>query len=134
MTEQYDDSWTLYAYRNRDFADAINIDYKDDPLPLTGATISLQVRQYDGAAGDPEVEDADVTFTDAAHPTLSGWRRLTLEPSIAKADLAAMPGRNQPDPGDAQAFRYEFKITYADSAQDTLGISDFILSAGVDDT
>ncbi|MBT0667085.1 hypothetical protein HT136_01720 [Novosphingobium profundi] len=125
---------TLYAARNIDFAPTINVDYSGDELPLIGATISMQVRQYAGAAGDPDAEDTGVTFTDGAHPTDPDLRRLVLEPSIAKADLAAMPGQNQPDPGDAQAFVHEFKITYADSGQDSLLSGDFILAAGVDAT
>lgn len=134
MTDQYDSSWTLYAFRNRDFAPTINVDYEGAELPLTGATVSMQVRQYQGAAGDPLLEDADVDFTDIAHPTREGWRRLTLEPRFDRADLAAMPGQNQPDPGDPQTFDHEIKITYADSEQDSLGMGPFVLSAGVDAT
>ncbi|MED5546137.1 MAG: hypothetical protein VYD90_12880 [Pseudomonadota bacterium] len=125
---------TLYAARNIDFAPTINVDYPGDALPLTDATISMQVRQYPGAAGDADAEDADVTFADGEHPSDPDLRRLILEPTIAKASLEAMPGQNQPDPGDAQAFVYEIKITYADSEQDSLLSGDFILAAGVDAT
>lgn len=129
----------LYAARNIDFAPSINVDYRGDPLPLTGAAISMQVRLYPGAAGDPLAEDADVTFVDAVHPDLPVastelWRRLTINPSIDKAVLAALPGQNQPDPGDPQSFVYEIKITYADTLQDSLLSGEFILSAGVDAT
>lgn len=125
---------TLYAARNLDFAPTINVDYPGDPLPLTGATISMQVRQYPGAAGDPNAQDADVAFTDDVHPTREGWRRLAITPAIPRATLAAMPGQNQPDPGAQQRFVHETKITYADDAQDSLLSGDFILSAGVDAT
>lgn len=125
---------TLYAARNRDFAPTILVDYEGAELPLDGATCTLQVRQYPGAAGDPEVEDADVEISDAAHETDEGWRTLMLSPMLARADLATMPGQNQPEAGDPQPFVYEFTLTYADDAQDTLGIGSFILSAGVDDT
>jgi len=130
----------LYAARNIDFAPNINVDYPGDPLPLTGAAISMQVRLYPGAAGDPLAQDAAVMFADAIHPdaatvpAYAGWRRLTIIPSIDKAILAAMPGQNQPDPGDAQAFVHEIKITYDDGMQDSLLTGDFILSAGVDAT
>ncbi|EJL23978.1 hypothetical protein [Novosphingobium sp. AP12] len=59
---------TLYAARNIDFSPTINVDYFGDPLPLAGATISLQVRQYPGDAGEALAEDADVTFADGVHP------------------------------------------------------------------
>jgi hypothetical protein len=130
----------LYAARNIDFAPTINVDYPGEPLPLTGAAVSMQVRLYPGAAGDPLAQDADVAFTDAIHPdattvpAYTGWRRLTIGPSIDKTILAAMPGQNQPDPGDAQTFAYEIKITYADGMQDSLLNGEFILSAGVDAT
>lgn len=128
----------LYAARNISFAPTINVDYPGDPLPLTGAEISMQVRLYPGAAGSP-VAAAAVTFVDAVHPDIEPsetdpWRRLTVFPVIDKDVLAAMPGLNTPDPGDVQTFAYEIKITYADDMQDSLLIGEFILSAGVDAT
>jgi hypothetical protein len=125
---------TLYAARNLDFAPTIWLDYEGDPLPISGGTCTMQVRQYPGAAGDPLAEDTNVTISDAAHETLDDWRTLTIEPSIAQADLAAMPGQNQPEAGDPQSFVYEIKFTYSDDAQDSLMIGTFVLSAGVDDT
>lgn len=130
---------TLYAARNIDFAPTILVNYKGDPLPLGGARISMQVRLYPGAAGTPVAQDNDVSFTDTAHPQSNlpewtGWRQLALFPSIEKATLLGMPGLNQPDPGDAQVFVHEIKITYADDMQDSLLTGEFILSAGVDAT
>lgn len=129
----------LYAARNIDFAPTLQFDYKGPPLPLTGASVSMQVRLYPGAAGDPLAEDPTATFSDAVHPDLDPsstelWRRLTVEPSIAKEVLAGLPGQNHPDPGDPQTFAFEIKITYADGMQDSLLSGAFILSAGVDDT
>lgn len=129
----------LYAARNIDFAPSIFVDYQGEALPLTGATISMQVRLYPGQAGAPLAEDADVEFTDAVHPDLPAgstelWRRLTVIPTLDRAALAALPGQNQPDPGDPQTFAYEIKITYADDMQDSLLIGEFILLAGVDAT
>jgi hypothetical protein len=123
----------LYAARNRDFAQVLELDYSGAALPLSGATISMQVRQYAGQAGAAEAEDTSVTFSDADNG--DGTRTLTLEPSIAKATLAAMPtGLNQPEAGEADVFAYEIKLTYADSAQDSLWIGNFILEPGVDAT
>jgi hypothetical protein len=130
---------TLYAARNIDFAPTLNFDYRGGPLPLAGATISMQVRLYPGAAGAPLAADAAAVFTDALHPDfepdmLDELRRLTVEPEIKKTALAALPGQNTPDPGDPQTFAYEIKITYADNMQDSLLSGEFILSAGVDAT
>ncbi|MGF7152522.1 hypothetical protein [Novosphingobium gossypii] len=129
----------LYAARNIDFAPTLNFDYRGGPLPLTGATISMQVRLYPGAAGTPLAADASADFTDSVHPDLEpgsaeDWRRLIVTPSIGRAALAALPGQNTPDPGDPQTFAYEIKITYADDMQDSLLSGEFILSAGVDAT
>lgn len=137
------DTTTLYAARNRDFAPALHYEYYGDALPLSGATASMQVRQYPGAAGDPEVEDADCTITDVgqigtgvdpADGVEKAIREVLIEPSILRDDLASMPGQDEPEPGDEQTFYYEVTLTYADLAQDTLAIGQFILSAGVDDT
>lgn len=129
----------LYAARNIDFAPTLNFDYSGGPLPLTDATISMQVRLYPGAAGDPLAADPACDFEDMVHPDLDAestedWRRLTVTPNIDKAALAALPGQNTPDPGDPQTFAYEIKITYADGMQDSLLSGEFILSAGVDAT
>lgn len=124
---------TLYAARNISFAPTINVDYPGAALPLTGATVSMQVRLYPGAAGSP-VAAATVTYVDGVHPDTAEWRRLQIYPTILKTVLAAMPGLNTPDPGDVQTFAYEIKITYADNMQDSLLTGDFILSAGVDAT
>jgi hypothetical protein len=126
---------TLEAARNIDFAPTIWLDYAGDPLPIDEYAIcTMQVRQYQGAAGAAEVEDLAVTITDAAHDTDAGWRTLTIEPNILRGALEDMPGQNQPDPGDAQVFVYEIMLTYSDGAQDSLMLGDFILSAGVDTT
>ena len=125
----------LYAARNLDFAPVLELDYEGAPLPLTGATASMQVRLYAGAPDAPLAEDADVTFSDAPHETDPALRTLTVEPKIAKAALAAMPtGLNKPEVGEADRFEYEIKLTYADDAQDVLWAGSFPLEPGVDDT
>lgn len=121
----------LYAARNIDFAPTIHVDYAGAELPLSGATISMEIREYPGASGDPLARDAAVSFTDGAHPERDGWRRLTVYPEIDKDVLGDMPGQNAPAPGDAQTYVHEIKITYADNVQDSLLIGEFILSAGV---
>lgn len=131
---------TIYAARNIDFAPSLEFDYPGGPLPLAGATISMEVREYPGAPGAALAADPSIAFTDVVHPDEAtdpdrvGWRRLTIFPELAKAVLAAMPGQNQPTPGDPQTFVYETKITYADDMQDSLLSGEFILAAGVDAT
>lgn len=129
---------TLYAARNIDFAPTINVNYPGAALPLGGATISMQVRLYPGAAGAALASDAAVAFEDNVHPDAEledgPWRQLTLNPEITKEALATLPGLNTPDPGDPQTFAYEIKLTYADGMQDSLLTGEFIVSAGVDAT
>jgi hypothetical protein len=121
----------FYAARNIDFAPTIHVDYAGVELPLSGATISMEVRAYPGASGDPLARDAAVPFTDGIHPDRAGWRRLTIFPVIDKEVLVDLPGQNSPAPGDAQTYVHEIKITYADDMQESLLIGEFILSAGV---
>lgn len=127
---------TLRAARNVDFKPVIFAEYLGGALPLEGASASMQVRQYPGEAGDPLAAASSVGLSDAATPTDAEptLRTLTIEPVILRADLAALPGQNQPEAGDAQTFFYEIKLTYGDDEQDSLLIGQFILSAGVDDT
>lgn len=122
---------TLYAARNLDFAPTINVDYPGAVLPLTGAAVSMQVRLYPGAEGEPLAQDTSVGFEDGPHPDRADWRRLILSPVIPRAALAALPGLNTPDPGDAQTFAYEIKITYADDMQESLLLGEFVVAAGV---
>lgn len=122
---------TLYAARNLNFAPTLEFDYEGAALPLTGATISFEVREFPGASGTPLASDETVTFTDVVHPNLPGWRRLTVLPELAQSVLKGLPGQNEPSPGDAQTFVEELKITYADGMQDSLLSGEFVLSAGV---
>lgn len=122
----------LRAARSEDFELTLELDYEGSPLPLTGATISMQVRLYAGQSGAALGEDATVEFEDAAHATEAGWRTLTIFPFIPKATLAAMPtGLNQPEVGEADFHAYEIKILYADGKRDSLWIGNFILEPGV---
>lgn len=122
---------TLYAARNIDFAPTLHFDYPGAALPLAGATISMEIREYPGAPGAPLAADTSVDRTDAAHPSQPGWRRLTIFPVISQEALVGLPGQNQPTPGDPQTFVEEIKITYADGMHDSLLSGEFILAAGV---
>lgn len=125
----------LEAARNLNWRPTLEIEYLGGALPLAGASISSQVRLYDGAPGEPLAEQADVTFSDAAAPTAAEptLRVLTLSPLLTKGQLAGLPGLHQPEAGDPQVFRIEFKVTYADDAQDSLWLADFIVTPGVND-
>lgn len=122
---------TLKAARNIDFAPSLFLDYEGDEVQAAGASVSMEIRLYPGAAGAALAADTSVDFTEAAHPSRAGWRRLTLQPVILKAVLASLPGQNTPTPGDTQTFVHEIKITYADDQQETLLIGEFVLAAGV---
>jgi hypothetical protein len=132
-------SQDLRAARNMDFAPTLNTYYFGDPLPLDGAAVKLEVRLYPGAAGAPVASDEAVDFADAlvgqaVDPTdgvLKDQRCLTLNPSIAIATLAAMPGLNTPEAGDDQTFSYEIMLIYSDALRDQLWVGNFILEPGV---
>lgn len=121
----------LYAARNLDFAPVLELDYSGAELPLTGASVSIEVRLYAGAL-NILAQDASVTFSDAEHETSETLRTLTVEPSIDKTVLDAMPtSLKQPEVGEADRYEYEIKLTYADGLQDLLWAGGFILEPGV---
>lgn len=124
---------TLGASRNVVWAPTIELAYSGGPLPLTGATIAMQIRLYPGAAGAALKSLAAVPFEDVAAPTDADpdGRVLRLSPTISAADLTAMPGLNQPEAGEPQTFAYDLVVTYADDVDEILAGGDFILSPGV---
>lgn len=125
----------LYAARNLDFAPVLELDYSGGPLPLTGATVSLQIRLYAGAPDAPLAQHLAVPRSDAPHATDPALRTLTVEPKIVKATLTALPtGLNKPEVGEADRYEYEIKLTYSDGTQDLLWAGGFILEPGVDRT
>lgn len=125
----------LYAARNRDYTVVLELDYDGIELPLTGASISMQVRQYAGQPGAPVGEHQDVPFADAPHESDPALRTLTVEPLIARSVLeGAATGLDKPEVGEADRYFYEIKLTYADGEQDTLWTGAFYLEPGVDDT
>ncbi len=132
-------SQDLRAARNMDFAPTLDTYYFGAALPLADATVKLEVRLYPGASGDPLASDEEVNFADAlvgqaVDPTdgvLKDQRCLTLNPSIIKATLAAIPGLNTPEAGDSQTFSYEIMLIYSDGLRDQLWVGSFILEPGV---
>lgn len=126
----------LPAARNLDFAPTLYAYYVGGELPMTGATVSMQVRLYPGAPGDPLLTRNDIQFRDDPAPTVArpDRRVLTLTPRFARANVEQLPGLHQPEPGEAQRFDYEIKVTYADGQQDLLWAGGFVLKPGVDRT
>lgn len=117
----------LTASRNETWQPTIDYAYSGGALPLTGASIQMQWRLYEGAPGTPLIDLADVEFEDiAATPedialgvAREGDRILRLSPVINQATLAALPtGLNQPEAGDADRYSWDAVITYADDAKD----------------
>ena len=125
---------TIKAARNLQFEPILDLKYAGAPLPITGATITMEVRQYPGQAGDPLVEDTNVGIYYDLPSMVEGEgdkRILRMQPIIAKADLQAIPEPANYEAGELLTLYYEIKITYADTLQDSLMIGEFILSAGV---
>lgn len=122
MTERLD----LWASRNETWRATIDLPYTGGALPLTGASISLQWRLYEGAAGSPLVSLVGVAFEDVlanaedqASGIPDGVRILRLFPLINQSVLEALPtGRNQPEPGDADRYVWDAIITYSDGVTD----------------
>ncbi|HEX8256703.1 MAG TPA: hypothetical protein VF589_03650 [Allosphingosinicella sp.] len=127
-------SLNIPAARNVPFANPIYLYYSGAALPLTGASIKMQIRLYPGAPGAALATVAAIPHTDAAAPTGADAERrlLTLFPTIAEATLAALTsGLEEPEPGDADRYSYDIVVTYADAAEDTLAEGYFLLKPGV---
>jgi hypothetical protein len=75
------------------------------PIDITGATITLQVRLYDGAPGDPLLNET-VSVVNGPQGTYG-------PPSISEAEMEALPTANSSDPRPLTAavrFRYDIKM------------------------
>ncbi|MEO7466914.1 MAG: hypothetical protein ABIV36_07875 [Sphingobium limneticum] len=116
----------LCPSRNETWRDTIDLPYLGGALPLTGATIRMQWRHYEGAPGAPLLNIINVPFEDLA-PTSEDVARgvpaeariLRLSPVVAQSALEAMPtGLNQPEPGEADRYVWDAIILYADGATD----------------
>lgn len=122
----------IAASRNIAWSPTIDLFYPGEDLPLDGATISMEIRHYPGAPGDPLHAIADIDFEDMAPGEGDPRRRLRLSPAIAQSALAAFPtGLNEPEPGEADAYAYDIIITYADALQDKAALGKFMLEPGV---
>ncbi len=125
---------TLAAARNVTWAPTIDLYYYGGELPLTGATIRMQVRLYAGQPGAAQLDIAAIEHTDEAAATEQAPTRrlLRLYPTASLAQLAAMPsGLNQPEPGKPDTFYHDAVITYANEAQDRLFAGEFLLEPGI---
>jgi hypothetical protein len=122
---------TLAAARNVPWAPTIEIRYPGAELPLSGATVKMQVRLYPGADGAALIDLTDITFEDLEDVS-AGWRVLRLYPEVAQATLAGLPtGLNQPEAGDADRFFHDIVIEYSDGAVDRPAAGEFLLEPGV---
>lgn len=131
MTERLD----LTASRNETWQPTIDYVYGGDPMPLTGATVRMQWRLFEGQEGAALIDLADVAFVDAVATAdeialgyaREGDRTLRFLPEVSAATLAALPsGINEPEPGEADRYTWDIVITYSDGAQDRL-IAGFVL-------
>lgn len=126
---------TLAASRNATWAPQLTYNYRGPALPLTGATIAMQLRLYPGQAGDAKLRIDAIPFVDAITSGTPGAddevRSLTLSPSWTADQLAALPGLNTPEAGTAQRFAFDIRITYADEVTEILSQGDFIVAPGV---
>ncbi|WP_422058605.1 hypothetical protein [Sphingomonas sp.] len=123
----------LYARRNMDL-EPIEHGYTGGQLTeLAGATASLEVRQYEGAAGAALISKSNLAIIDEPYPTDEepDLRLLIIDPGITRAELAALPGLHQPEIGSAQTFWFEIKIHYANGTEDSLRLAPFIVYPGV---
>jgi len=124
----------LYASRSDDFEVTLHRAYRGPPLPLSGATISMQVRMHAHPTGAPLLQLASINFIDTDHPTNAGQRLLSVYPRIAQPLLVGLPtGLNQPEPGEADRYFHEIKIHYADAKRESLWVGPFLLQPGVND-
>lgn len=125
---------TFNASRNATWAPTLAYDYPGAALPLTGATIAMQLRLYPGQPGAAYLNLGPIVFVDAL---LSGkgpgnadeMRRLTLSPAVEQNVLQNLP--EACEPGADARFAFDIRIAYADGVYEILSSGTFILSPGV---
>lgn len=124
---------TFTASRNATWAPTLAYDYAGAALPLTGATIAMQLRLYPGQPGDAYLSLGSIPFADALTSGTAGQsdelRRLTLSPSVTPAALQPLPRSGEA--GDDTTFDFDIRIAYADGVYEILSRGKFILSHGV---
>lgn len=130
----------LSAARNETWLPTIDYAYSGGAMALAGATIRMQWRLYEGAPGAPLIDLTPIPFQDieatledielgAARP---GDRILRISPGITQTALTALPsGLNNPEPGDADRFVHDLRVTYSDGTTDTLVAGFVYLNKGV---
>lgn len=121
----------LYAQRNVDLP-PLEIEYIGGELPAIDS-VSMEVRLYQGASGSALISKPAVDFADESEPTDEDpdLRVLRLDTGVTAANLAALPGLNTPEAGDEQAFWQEIKIHYEDGQEESLWLSQLIVTPGV---
>jgi hypothetical protein len=118
MTERLD----IEVSRNETWRDTIDLPYRGGPLPLTGATVAMQWRLFEGAPGDALIDLPNVGYIDfrasTENPNASAdLRILRLFPIVSQDVLEGLPtGLNQPEPGEADRYTWDVIIHYADGA------------------
>jgi len=128
---------TFTASRNATWAPILVYPYPGAALPLTDATIAMQLRLYAGADGAALLALANISFSDALQSGTEGGddevRILTLDlgEGFTPTQLAALPGLNTPEAGDDQSFAFDIRITYADGISEILSSGTFTVSPGV---
>lgn len=124
---------TFPASRNATWAPTLNYDYSGPAMPLTGATIAMQLRLYPGQPDAAKLSLNAIPFSDSLVSGTPGQsdekRRLTLSPSVAPADLQPLPAGGEA--GSDATFDFDIRIAYADGVYEILSSGKFILSPGV---
>lgn len=124
---------TFTASRNATWAPTLVYNYSGAELPLTGATIAMQLRLYPGQLGDAVLSLGAIPFVDALASGTPGQedeqRRLTLSPSVSPAALDPLPRSGEA--GADTTFDFDIRIAYADGVYEILSRGQFILSPGV---
>jgi hypothetical protein len=134
---------TFAASRNATWAPTLIYEYRGAALPLAGARIDMQLRQYPGQPYGAALTISQIPFTDVLKSGTAGAdnevRELTLSPSVEPGavdgsdpnTLRSLPGLNTPEAGDPQTFSFDILITYADGVSEILSSGQFIVDPGV---
>ncbi len=123
---------TLTASRNATWGPTLNYDYQGQELPLTGATIAMQLRLFPGQPLEAKLSLEAIPFTDDLTAGVAGTaterRRLTLSPVATPTMLSVLPITGER--GSDDLFAFDILITYADGVSEILSRGTFILTAG----
>ena len=128
----------FYVQRRAPFPENTPFILSDDetglPIDLTGATITMEIRLYEGATGSALLSISTAGASPNSRIVISSGEDGAFLPIITEADHEALPAGPDPHPTTLRStarFRYDIKVTPATGVAFIAGSGIYYVQAGV---